>query len=68
MDHFIPYEKLLMRKDKDWRPSAEIKKDNLAKLELKDILFAVDDKDQDVEMYNSVGIPCFKAPNPLWES
>ena len=66
--HLVPYEKLLMRKDKDWRASAEIKKTNLFKLGAEAILCAFDDKDEDVEMYNSMGVTCFKAPNPMWES
>lgn len=59
----IPFERLVMRPDKDFRPDHEIKKEILIKLkaEDKDILFAVDDRRQVVNMWRNNGITCLQC-------
>ena len=59
----IPFERLVMRPNKDFRPDHEIKKEILTKLkaENKDILFTVDDRQQVVNMWRSSGITCLQC-------
>lgn len=59
----IPFERIVMRPDKDFRPDHEIKKEILAKFkaENKDILFAVDDRQQVVNMWRNNGITCLQC-------
>jgi len=59
----IPFERLVMRTNKDFRPDHEIKKEILTKLkaENRDILFTVDDRQQVVDMWRSNGITCLQC-------
>ncbi len=59
----IPFGRLEMRQDKDNRADHIIKKEILDKLrtEGKDILFAVDDRQQVVDMWRKNGITCLQC-------
>jgi len=59
----IPFGRLEMRQDKDNRADHIIKKEILDKLltEGKDILFAVDDRQQVVDMWRKNGIACLQC-------
>ena len=55
--------KLLMRKDSDHRPDNEVKQEILDSLKAKgfEILFAVDDRNQVVDMWRRNGITCLQC-------
>ena len=56
----IPYE-LLMRKENDYRPSAEVKQELLNQiLENYNVLFAIDDDDSNIQMFNKNKLITFK--------
>lgn len=59
----IPYSKILMRGDKDFRPDHEVKQDmlNLLLADGKKILFTVDDRQQVVDMWRRNGITCLQC-------
>ncbi|WP_440616208.1 phosphatase domain-containing protein [Cysteiniphilum sp. 6C5] len=61
--HEIPFDRLIMRKGKDNRKDAIIKKEILGLLrqEGKEILFAVDDRQQVVDMWRENGITCLQC-------
>lgn len=56
---FVPDE-LYMRKDRDWRPDVEIKKEWVEKLQKQGYKFqlAFEDRDRVVKMYRDLGIKC----------
>lgn len=56
---FVPDE-LYMRKDRDWRPDVEIKKEWVEKLQKQGYEFqlAFEDRDRVVKMYRDLGIKC----------
>lgn len=60
LDNGVNYDKLFMRKDDDHRPDYEIKAEMLEALSLP-IWFAVDDRDQVVNMYRDKGILCLQC-------
>lgn len=60
LDNLIPYDRLFMRKDGDYRPDYEVKAEMLKSLNLP-IWFAVDDRDQVVKMYRNNGILCMQC-------
>ena len=60
MEHYIPYDRLLMRKDGDYRPDYEIKSEMVDSLKLP-IWFAIDDRDQVVKMFRDKGILCLQC-------
>ena len=56
--HNVPYDELIMRKDKDFRPDNEAKKD-LYEEYIKDkfeIEFVLDDRDRVVKMWRELGL------------
>ena len=59
----IPFNRLIMRKEKDNRQDSMVKQEilNLLKAEGKDILFAVDDRQQVVDMWRRNGITCLQC-------
>lgn len=60
----IPYEALYMRKAKDFRKDAVIKKELYEKYVMGkyEVLFVLDDRDQVVEMWRKdLGLPCFQV-------
>lgn len=59
----IPFEKLLMRADEDFRPDYIIKEEMLNDLisQGKSILFTVDDRQQVVDMWRRNGITCLQC-------
>lgn len=59
----IEYDELHMRPDGDYRPDHIIKEEILRKLQTdgKDILFAVDDRQQVVDMWRRNGITCLQC-------
>ena len=59
----IPFNRVLMRADKDQRPDNIIKDDILAQLraEGRDIAFAVDDRQQVVDMWRANGVACLQC-------
>jgi phosphoglycolate phosphatase-like HAD superfamily hydrolase len=59
----IPFNRLLMREAKDNRQDSIVKQDILdaLKAEGKDILFAVDDRQQVVDMWRRNGITCLQC-------
>lgn len=61
--HEIPFKRLVMRQIKDNRKDAIIKKEilDLLRQEGKDILFAVDDRQQVVDMWRENGITCLQC-------
>lgn len=59
----IPWVKLYMRKDGDWRPDHKVKSDILDNIikEGYNIKFAVDDRDSIVKMWRERGIICLQC-------
>ena len=59
----IPFNRVLMRADKDNRPDNVIKSEILEKLraEGRDIAFAVDDRQQVVDMWRTNGVLCLQC-------
>ena len=59
----IPFNRLIMRKAKDNRQDSMVKQDILdaLKAESKDIMFAVDDRQQVVDMWRRNGITCLQC-------
>jgi len=59
----IPFDRLIMRQATDYRKDALVKQDilNTLKAEGKDILFAVDDRQQVVDMWRRNGITCLQC-------
>lgn len=59
----IPFASITMRPDNDYRPDNELKKNILEDLRAKghDIAFAVDDRQQVVDMWRSNGITCLQC-------
>ena len=59
----IPFDKILMRPSKDFRPDTEIKKEMLDQLlgEGKKIAFVVDDRQAVVDMWRANGITCLQC-------
>lgn len=59
----IPFNRVLMRADKDNRPDNIIKKEILDKLrgEGRDIAFSVDDRQQVVDMWRENGVTCLQC-------
>lgn len=53
-------DELYMRKDHDWRPDVEIKKDWVKSLQERgyEIILAFEDRDRVVKMYRDLGIRC----------
>jgi len=54
-----PITRLIMKRDKDGRPSSEHKKDTLLKLQKEGFIVvqAIDDRAQDIKMFRSAGVP-----------
>ena len=61
--HEIPFDTLLMRADTDQRPDSEVKQDilNALKVQGKEILFTVDDRQSVVDMWRANGITCLQC-------
>ena len=59
----IPFNRVLMRADKDNRPDNIIKGEILAQLlsEGRDIAFAIDDRQQVVDMWRANGVTCLQC-------
>lgn len=58
----VGYDELILRDEGDTRPDWIIKREKaLAILEHKPILLALDDRDQVVDLYRNMGIPCFQV-------
>lgn len=59
----IPYERLIMRPENDFRSDVEIKQEilNLLRSEGYDISFVVDDRNSVVEMWRNNGVTCFQC-------
>ena len=59
----IPFETLLMRPKKDFRPDTEIKLEilNALRAQGKHVLFAVDDRQSVVEMWRANGVTCLQC-------
>lgn len=60
MEHYIPYDRLLMRKDEDHRPDYVIKAEMVDSLKLP-IWLAIDDRDRVVKMFRDKGILCLQC-------
>jgi uncharacterized HAD superfamily protein len=60
MEHYIPYDRLLMRKDGDHRPDYIIKAEMVDSLKLP-IWLAIDDRDRVVKMFRDKGILCLQC-------
>ena len=60
MEHCIPYDRLLMRKDGDHRPDYVIKAEMVDSLKLP-IWLAIDDRDRVVKMFRDKGILCLQC-------
>jgi FMN phosphatase YigB (HAD superfamily) len=61
--HGIPYDRLFMRKEKDYRPDFEIKGE-IYKNEIEphyEISFCVDDRKQVVDYWRSIGLTCLQC-------
>jgi hypothetical protein len=54
---------LLMRNNDDYRPSHEVKKDIYTMFikDRYDVEFAIDDEDENIKMWRSLGIPCLQV-------
>lgn len=61
--HELPFQRLIMRADKDMRHDWEVKQDILHQLqsEGKEILFTVDDRQSVVDMWRANGITCLQC-------
>ena len=59
--HCIFFDQIFFRKDGDYRKDYIIKKEMLDYFNKEDILFAVDDRQQCVDMYRSEGITCLQC-------
>ncbi|MGB3454853.1 MAG: hypothetical protein WBG08_05060 [Litorimonas sp.] len=63
-DQAIPYTRITMRADNDYRPDTVVKKeilDHFRQDEGRDVLFAVDDRDGVVAMWRSEGVTCLQC-------
>lgn len=59
----IPYGRLLMRRENDFRPDVEIKQEilDLLRSEGKEISFVVDDRNSVVDMWRKNGVTCLQC-------
>jgi uncharacterized HAD superfamily protein len=57
----ICYDELLMRREGDFRQDAVVKKEMLIKLGKENVLFAIDDRKQVVEMWRREGVLCLQC-------
>lgn len=57
----IPYESLMMRPEKDLRQDATVKKEMLDVIGADKVLFAVDDRQQAVDMWRRNGVLCLQC-------
>lgn len=61
-DNMIKYDYLRMRKKNDYRPDEIVKKDFIKKSSILDKVFLIfDDRKKVVEMWRSLGLPCFQV-------
>lgn len=60
LEHEISHHDLRMRAAGDHRSSVEVKSDLVPDSYLENVLFAIDDRNQDVAMWRSRGIPCLQ--------
>ena len=61
-DNRIKYDYLRMRKKNDYRPDEIVKKDFIKKSSILDKIFLIfDDRKKVVEMWRSLGLPCFQV-------
>jgi hypothetical protein len=62
--HDIPFNRVTMRVDRDFRPDTVVKKEILERFrerEGRDVLFAVDDRDGVVGMWRDSGVTCLQC-------
>lgn len=57
----VPYDSLKMRKDGDYTPDDQLKKQWLNKLGVENILFCVDDRQKVVDMWRNQGLTVFQV-------
>lgn len=57
----VLYHELFLRKEKDRRSDAIVKREMLAAIEKNNVLFAVEDRDRVVEMWRSEGLVCLQC-------
>ena len=59
----IPYDQLYMREANDFRKDAIVKKELLDQIRARgyDVLFALEDRDHNVEMFRANGVPCLQV-------
>ena len=59
--HGVPYDELLLRRDKDKRSDAVVKRELLSGMDRAKILFVVEDRRGVVEMWRSEGLMCLQC-------
>lgn len=61
--HHIPYDKLFMREANDFRKDAIVKKELLDQIRAEgyEVMFALEDRDHNVEMFRANGVPCLQV-------
>lgn len=60
-NYYIPFDVIFFRADGDHRPDYVIKQEMLKKVNKEDILCAIDDRTQCVDMYRKEGILCLQC-------
>lgn len=61
--HGVPYDKLFMREANDFRKDAIVKKELLDQIRAEgyEVLFALEDRTHNVEMFRANGVPCLQV-------
>jgi hypothetical protein len=57
----VKYHELLLRKDGDYRPDSDVKREVLGTMDKSKILFVVEDRSRVVEMWRSEGLVCLQC-------
>jgi phosphoglycolate phosphatase-like HAD superfamily hydrolase len=57
----VPYHEIRMRRNDDKRSDVEVKKEMVGPAEVQDILFVVEDRSRNVEMWRAQGLVCLQC-------
>jgi len=57
----VPYHEIRLRRNDDKRPDIEVKREMVCPNELQEVLFVVEDRSRNVQMWRALGLVCLQC-------